>query len=194
MNLSFKQYRTVDLVIWAVILCVFEALAAVAAKNWFPLQLFSLSPTFAVLAIVTMRWGPFAAVHAVVGGAAFCIASGAEPKQFAVYCVGNCFSLLVLFAFKFWGKEKIRASGLFTALFTVAVFCFAQIGRWFVGLFFGGTFSSIIDYFVTDPISLLFAVIVVLIARNVDGLFEDQLSYLVRTQDERNRHSPDSLD
>ncbi len=194
MNLSFKQYRTVDLAIWAVILCLFEALAAVAAKKWFPLQLFSLSPTITVLCIVYMRWGAFAAVHAVAGGAAFCIASGASAEQFVIYCVGNCLTLLALFFFKFWGKEKIRSKGLLTVIFTVAVFCLAQIGRWAVSLFFGGTLGSVIDYFVTDPISLLFAVVVVLIARNVDGLFEDQKSYLIRTQDERNRQSPNSLD
>ncbi len=194
MNLSFKQYKAVDLAIWAVILGVFEALATLAAKKWFPFQLYSLSPTITVLCIVMMRWGGFAAIHAVVGGAVFCIAGGADVSQFFIYCVGNCFSMLALLLFKALGKEKIRSKALFTVMFTAAVFSLAQIGRWLVSLFFGSSLGSVIDFFVTDPISLLFALVVVLISRNADGLFEDQKSYLIRTQDERNRQSRNTLD
>ncbi len=194
MNLSFKQYKAVDLGIWVVILCVFEALATFAANKWFPMQLYSLSPTITVICIVIMRWGGFAAIHAVVGGAVFCIAGGADPSQFVIYCVGNCLSLLALFLFRAFGKEKIRSKASLTILFTVCVYSLVQIGRWLVSLFFGSSPGSVIDFFATDPISLLFAVVVVLIARNADGLFEDQKSYLIRTQDERNRQSRDSLD
>jgi len=194
MNLSFKQYKAVDLGIWVVILCVFEALTALAAKKWFPMQPYSLSPTVTVLCIVIMRWGGFAAIHAIVGGAVFCLACGADVSLFAVYCVGNCLSMLSLLLFKALGKERIRSKASLTIVFTVSVYCLAQIGRWFVSLFFGNSLGSVIDFFVKDPISLLFAVIVVLIARNADGLFEDQKSYLIRTQDERNRQSRDTLD
>lgn len=194
MNLSFKQYKAVDLGIWVVILCVFEALTTLAAKKWFPMQPYSLSPTVTVLCIVIMRWGGFAAIHAFVGGAVFCIANGADASQFVIYCVGNCLSMLSLLLFKALGKEKVRSKIPLTIAFTVGVYCLVQIGRWIVSLFFGAPFGSVIDFFATDPISLLFAVVVVLIARNADGLFEDQKSYLIRTQDERNRQSRNTLD
>lgn len=194
MNLSFKQYKAVDLGIWVVILCVFEALVTFAAKKWFPMQLYSLSPTVTVLCIVIMRWDGFAAIHAIAGGLAFCLAGGADASQFVIYCVGNCFAMLSLLLFKAIGKEKIRNKASLTLVFTVAVYCLTQIGRWIVSLFFGSSLSSVIDFFATDPISLLFAVVVVLIARNADGLFEDQKSYLIRTQDERNRQSRNTLD
>ena len=38
----------------AVILAVFEAITSLAASKWFPLQLFSLSPTIMVVCIVMM--------------------------------------------------------------------------------------------------------------------------------------------
>ena len=92
-NLSLKQYKAIDLAMLAVILAVFEAITSLAASKWFPLQLFSLSPTIAVVCIVMMRWGGWAAIHAVVGGLSFCIATGASPEQYAVYCACQALSV-----------------------------------------------------------------------------------------------------
>ena len=187
MNLSFKQYRSVDLGIMLVMLAVAEALTAYAATVWFPYEFYVLSPTVAMVCRVMMRWGGFAAIHAAVGGLALCIASGAEPKQFVVYCVGNCFALAALILLKALGKEKVRSKLLLTALFTVIAFCGAQVGRWLVGLLIGGSVSDILTFFATDSLSLLFALVTVLISRRINGLFEDQWAYLVRTQAERNK-------
>lgn len=187
MNLSFKQYRSVDLGIMLVMLAVSEALIAYAATVWFPYEFYVLSPTVAVVCIVMMRWGGFAAIHAAAGGLALCIASGAEPKQFVVYCVGNCFALAALILLKTLGKEKVRSKLLLTALFTVIAFCGAQVGKWLVGLLMGGSVSDILTFFATDSLSLIFALVTVLISRRINGLFEDQWAYLVRTQAERNK-------
>ena len=187
MNLSFKQYRAIDLGIMVVILAVIEAVIAHAATVWFPYEMYVLSPTVAVVCIVMMRWGGFAAIHAVAGGLALCIASGAEPNQFAVYCLGNCFALIALVLLKVLGKEKVRSKPLLTAVFTVIAFCGAQIGRWLVALVMGGSVGDIIRFFTTDSLSLVFALVAVLISRRINGLFEDQWAYLVRTQSERNK-------
>lgn len=195
MNLSFKQYRTVDLGIMLALLVFAETLITYAARVWFPYESYVLSPTVAIVCIVMMRWGGYAAVHAIGGGLALCIASGANVSQFAVYCIGNCFALAALALFKIWGKEKIRSKIFLTILFTIMAFCAAQIGRWLVGLVFGGSVGDIIVLFATDSLSLIFAVLAVLIARRIDGLFEDQRSYLIRTQAERNRQQmPDCGD
>ena len=187
MNLSLKQYRNIDLCILLVMLAGAEVLINIAARVWFPAEMYILSPTVAVVCIVMMRWGAYAAVHAVGGGLALCIASGAGPAQFAVYCIGNCFALCALFLFKIWDKEKVRTKIPLTILFTAAAFLGAQIGRWLVGMLFGGSAGDIVRLIATDSLSLVFAVLTVLIARKIDGLFEDQMSYLVRTQAERNR-------
>ena len=187
MNLSFKQYRAIDLVIMLVILAAAEALITHAATVWFPNEMYVLSPTVAIVCIVMMRWGGFAAIHAAGGGLALCLASGAGLNQIAVYCIGNCFALLALIPLMALGKEKVRSKYWLTVLFTVVAFCGAQIGRWLVGLFFGGSASDIVTFFTTDSLSLVFALLIVLIARRVNGLFEDQLAYLKRTQAERNK-------
>lgn len=195
MNLSLKQYRAVDLGILLFILTAAETLISVAAGVWFPGELYVLSPMTAVTAIVMMRWGAYAALHAFGGGLAFCIASGASPKQYAVYCIGNCFALLVLPMLMKMTKEKIRSHAGLTALYTAAVFCAVQIGRWIVGLFFGGTPGDIISLFAADSLSLVFALVTVQIARRTDGLFEDQIAYLIRTQAERRKEDlPDGGD
>ena len=119
MNLSFKQYRAIDLGIMLFILAVSEAVITYAATVWFPDEFYVLSPTIAIVCIVMMRWSGFAAVHAVAGGLALCIASGASASQFAVYCAGNCFALAALILFKIFGKEKIRSKPSLSVLFTV---------------------------------------------------------------------------
>lgn len=186
-NISVKQYRAIDLCIWTAILFVFESVTALAASRWFPDELYTLSQTVAVLCIVMMRWGGYAVIHAVAGGAAFCLASGGSPGQFAVYCVGNCFALAALLLFKAAGKEKVRQKVHITMIFTAVAFCGAQLGRWLVSLVFGAPFDSLVMFFTTDSLTLLYSVVVVLISRRVDGLFEDQRNYLARTESERRR-------
>ncbi|MCM1164492.1 MAG: hypothetical protein NC299_06160 [Lachnospiraceae bacterium] len=193
-NISFKQYRAIDLGIMAVILAVVEALTAKAASSWFPMEFYALSPSIAVICIVMMRWGGFAALHAVVGGAAYCLALGASAEQFAVYCVGNCAALVSLVLIKALGKRKIKDSALFTVIFTVLAFVGTELGRGLVSLIFGSPIDSVLRFFATDSLSLVFAVVVVLISRRVDGLFEDQRDYLIRTEAERRRaQSPDNF-
>ena len=186
-NISFKQYRTIDLITMAVILFVIETLVGKAANSWFPEQLFMLSPALSVICIVMMRWGGFAAIHAVVEGAALCLAMGAAPDQFAVYCIGNCLSLLALIIIKAFGKQRVKDNIILTIVFVIVAYFGAQFGRWIVGLFFGGKADTLLAFIATDSLSLLFAVIVVLISRRIDGLFEDQKAYLIRTESERRR-------
>ena len=173
MNLSLKQYRNIDLGIMLFILAAAEAVIAHAARSWFADEMYVLSPTIAMVCIVMMRWGGYAAVHALGGGLALCIASGADAGQFAVYCAGNCFALAAMGLFKLFGKERIRNKAHMTVLFTIAAFFAAQVGRWLVGLLMGGSVTDLITLIASDSLSLLFAVITVQIARKIDGLFED---------------------
>lgn len=186
-NISLKQYKAIDLGILAVILFVAETITAKAANVWFPEQLYTLSPTIAVVCIVMMRWSGFAAIHAVLGGVAFCIASGASTEQFAIYCAGNLLMLIPLVMIKLLGKQKIMNSIPLTICYTLLAFLGAQTGRWLVSLFFGGAADSIIMFIATDLITLLFSIVITLISRKVDGLFEDQKAYLIRTEAERLR-------
>ena len=149
-NHSFERYRAIDLVIWLVILSVFEYITVMAASKWFPGELYTLSQLVAVLCIVMMRWGGFAVLHAMAGGVVFCLAQGAGAEQLVTYCIGNCFALIALLLFKAVGKEAVRSKVHYTLVFVAAAFCGAQLGRWLVSLFFGGTPGSIGSFFMAD--------------------------------------------
>lgn len=190
-NISFNQYRNIDLTILTVLSVVAEAVVALAASKWFPGELYSLSPLVAMVCIVMMRWGAWAAIPAVMSGAAFCLVMGATAQEFIVYCVGNCFALVALLWFKAAGKQKVRDNFLLTALFAATAFLGTILGRWAVSLLFGEGIESIISFFLVDCLSLVFAIVVTLIARRIDGLFEDQLSYLLRTEEERRKKQED---
>lgn len=186
-HFSFQQYRTIDLAMFAAILCVSELLIVRAAIFWFPDQLYTVSAVGAVTAIVLMRWGPWAAIHAVLGGAVFCLASRGSAKQYLVYCVGNLFALLSLLPLKYLGSERIRLDGFLSVAFGVVTLLFMQLGRALVALLLGTDFQTSLGFFTTDALSLLFTGLIVWIARRLDGIFENQKHYLLRIHKEEEK-------
>ena len=60
-NAAFARYRAVDLLMFGLMLAVFETVAVTAATRWFPGEPYTVSMTPLVTAIVMMRWGPWAA-------------------------------------------------------------------------------------------------------------------------------------
>ena len=187
MNLSFKQYRAIDLTIMAVLLAISEAVVTIAAAKWFRYMPFSLSTTLAIVCIVMMRWDKFAVIHAVIGGCVYCLAAGATPEQFAVYCAGNCGILAALVLFKIFGKQKIQEKFYMSLVFVAVAYCGMQLGRWAVSLAFGGEPANILMFFAGDGLTAFFAAMAVLIARRMDGLFEDQRTYLLRINEEERK-------
>lgn len=184
-NITFKQYRNIDLSIFAVLLAVSEAVTAVATNKWFAAQPIAISTSLLFICIVMMRWGAFAAIHASLGGFVFCLVSGGGPQQFAIYVIGNAFALLGLLWFKFFKKDAIRKDPAKLLLFVVSVYCLMQVGRWLVSMIFGQSPSLILVYLGTDIISLLFAAVVMILLRKSDGMIEDQKVYLFRLKRER---------
>ena len=114
-RLTFRQYRQMDLTVFGAMLVVAEALIVLAATRWFPAEAYTVSIVAAVTSIVLMRWGPWAAIHAVLGGLVYCFVSGGQPGQYLIYCAGNLLALLSLLWFRIPGKERVagkyRASG-----------------------------------------------------------------------------------
>lgn len=184
-NLTFKQYRNIDLFIFAVLLAISEAVTTVATNKWFYAQPVAISTTIVFICIVMMRWGGWAIIHAVLGGLVFCIASGAQPQQYVIYIIGNCFAVLAALWFIPFGKEGTRKNPFKLFIFTLSAYVMAQVGRWIVSLFFSGQIDAIIVYLTTDVITLLFAVVIIMLMRNTDGMIEDQKAYLFRLQRER---------
>ena len=183
--LTFKQYRTANIILLTLIFVIAESAVTLGANLWFRELPYVLSLAVLFVSLEMMRWHGYAAVAALAMGLAFCAASGAAPTQYLIYCVGNLFMLFGLFFLKKAGRDKVRESALLSIGYVLIVFLLAQLGRWTVSLFFGADLRMLVQFVTTDALSALFAVIAVLIVRNIEGVFEDQKSYLLRLEAER---------
>ncbi len=185
--LTFKTYRIIDLTLIGVLFFIMEIAVTKAGRVWFPNEPYSLSLAIIFFCLGLMRWGAWSCLYPVIGGLATCIASGATGKQFAIYCIGNLLVMLALVMFRVCKKKRIRESGFLTVLFVILVFVLAQLGRFTVSLFFGAEPAMLVKFLTTDSLSGVFAIIVILISRKPDGLFEDQKAYLIRLDEERRK-------
>ena len=188
-QITFKQYRNIDLGIFCVLTAVFELIATFATSKWFPGQPMAISITLAMILIAMHRWSGFAAVIAVVGGAVFCLASSGSPEQFLIYCGGNVFALVSLIFFKLLTTSRVRESFLLVIAFSSTAYVAMALGRWLLSLPFGAGFAELVGFLVSDILSLLFAVLILWSCRAVDGLIEDQKAYLFRLERERKKEA-----
>ena len=185
-QMSLQQYRAIDLGLFAVMLAISETVITLAATRWFPDQLYTVSVTAAITAIVLMRWGPWAAIHAVFGGFVFCLASGATTPQYLIYCAGNLMGLLSLLLIRAFGGERIRADVLLSLLFALVTQLLMQLGRGVMAaLVLKASAGQVFAFFTTDALSDLFSMVIIWIVRRLDGMFEDQVNFLLRTQKAR---------
>ena len=181
------QYRAIDLSLFALMVMIAETLLVTAATRWFPREAYTVSATAALTAIVMIRWGPWAAIHAFFGGLVFSMASGAVPKQYAIYCIGNELALLMLLLIRKMGDERIRGSGFAAALYGIGTLLLMQVGRGLVSLIFGTAPAVALGFITTDVVSLIFTAVILWIARRLDGVLENQFHYLRRVRKERER-------
>jgi len=178
--MTVGQYRRIDLGLFAAIMAVFETLLVTAATKWFPNEPYTVSVVPAVTTIVMMRWGPWAGVHAVLGGIVFCAASGARLPHYAVYGAGNLLALAALAPLRHATPEGVRSSAFRSMLLALAVPLLMQAGRAAVSMLLGTPAALAAGFFATDVITLLFTVVLIWIARRMDGVFEEQRHYLLR--------------
>lgn len=192
-QITLGQYRTIDLIILAVVLAISQALIHFAAVIWFPGQRFIISPVAVLTALVMMRWGIWGGLHALLGGLIYTMLAGGTTDHYIIYCVGNLASLLALLMFKFPGKEKIRKSNVWTQVFALCVQVLMLLGRAAVAAVLGFEFAAWLGFITTDSLSILFTLVVAWIIRRIDGLFEDQIHYLLRIQSEQSTEGGEQL-
>lgn len=184
-NITFEQYRRIDLTILSILLVISEGLTTLATTKWFVAVPFAISTTLLFMCIGMMRWGGYSFILAALGGATFALASGADAKRFVIYILGNLFSLLALFFIRAVGKTKLRKSIPLLVAYAVITYLSVCIGRWLVSLIFEFSLGSLLAYLGIDVITLLFTAVVVPLLRNVDGMIEDQREYIIRQAKER---------
>ena len=183
-QISFRQYRAMDLFLFTALLCICETLITLGATRWFTGEPYTLSITPAVTAIVMVRWGGFAAIPAVLGAFVFCLVSGATLPQYIIYCVGNLAALvLTQFLYRIEWK-RLHESVLLTLLYGLLTAVLMQLGRGLLALVMGNSLALCVGFITTDTLSVLFAVLIVWITRRLDGVLEEQKHYLKRVAEE----------
>lgn len=183
-QITFRQYRAMDLFMFSALLCICEALITLGATRWFTGEPYTLSITPAVTAIVMVRWGGLAAIPAVLGAFVFCLVSGAALPQYTIYCVGNLASLVLTLVLCRDGWKRLHENVLLSMLYGLLTAVLMQLGRFLLGLVMGNSLGLCVGFITTDVLSGLFAVLVVWIARRLDGVLEEQRHYLKRVADE----------
>ena len=181
------EYRTIDLGLFLLMMAMFEPVLHFAATKLFPAEPYTVSVVAAITAIVMMRWGPWAGIHAALGGLLACLLAGARWDQYLIYGLGNLLSLTALFLLKAWGKEETRKDALQSIGFGLVTVLLMQLGRAVLALALGNDWQVCLGFFTTGVITDLFTVVVIWIARRLDGIFEDQIHYLLRIQKENQK-------
>ena len=176
-QISFSQYRSIDLIIMTAVLAISQFFIHVASSFWFPEQLYVVSPVAAVVALVMMRWSRYAAIHAVFGGLFFTALSGGTWQHFIIYGGGNLL--------KVFDKERVRQDAFLALTFALITQLLMQLGRAGIAGILGFSAAECLGFITTDILSALFTLFVIWIVRRIEGLFEDQKHYLLRIQSEQ---------
>ena len=186
-QITIEQYRSIDLTLFALMLVIFETIVVKASGKWFSAQPYTFSLTAALTAIVLMRWGIWGAVEAVLGGIVFCAAYGGSGGQYVIYGAGNLFSLGALGLIKLFGPENIRLDTVKSLIFAAAVQILMHAGRAAAALCFGHSIKECAAFFTTDALSCVITMVIIWIARRLDGIFENQKIYLLRINEEKEK-------
>ena len=157
----------------------------VASSFWFPEQLYVVSPVAAMVALVMMRWGAWAGIHAALGGVLFTLLSGGTVQHVLIFGAGNLVCLLALIYLRIFTKERIRKDAFLTVVFALLVQILMLLGRSAVAAVLGFPADACLGFITTDILSCLFTAVIIWVVRRVEGLFEDQKHYLLRIQSER---------
>lgn len=192
-QITFKQYRNIDLTILCILTAVFEAIAAMASDKWFNLQAMTVSITLALTCITFMRWSLYALFPSFIGAFVYCTVIGGTLHQYLIYCGGSLFIIIAFPLLQKITKEKVRKDFFFKLVFACSVYVSLTAGRWYFSLPFEFSFKTFLTFLGTDILSLLFAIVVLGVAKNIDGLIEDQKSYLLRLEKERKEEQEANL-
>ncbi len=181
-QISLSQYRTIDLAILTGLMAVSQFVIHIAISRWHAEQTgYIVSPVAAVVALVMMRWSGWAAIHASLGGIIYALIAGGNWQHILIYGIGNLLAIAALLMLKLLGKEKVRGDALLTILFALLTQILMQLGRSAVAALLGHPAEICIGFITTDLLSGLFSMVIVWSIRRIEGLFEDQKHYLLRT-------------
>lgn len=184
--MSFRKYKVIDLLIFTGLYLLLEFLISLAATRWFPEQPYIVSLMLPFLLLVMMRWDKWAGILALLSAPFYVLIYGGEGTRYLVFLLGNVgFMALLAFLLPI-GKKKVRDSIFLTLCYVLIGFLSLELFRGLGAMIFEHAGVEIIWTFMwTDMLSLVFSLVVIFIARIIDGIFEDQKAYCFRKYRER---------
>ena len=183
--MSFKQYRSLDLLIFIAMYALCEYLVIKAATVWFN-EPYSISIMLPLLAIVMMRWDKYCIIHAIVYALLFVFYQKGNISQYLIYVIGNLGFMLLLIYVKYVGKDKIRSSFFDAAMYLSIGFLLMETFRGIASMIIvKSNIGIILRFMMTDMLSLVFGILVIITVRKANGLFQDQKQYLIELNSQK---------
>ena len=189
--ISFRQYKYTDLFFFALVLGISELLIFCAFKLWFKntVDKFYINFMLAIALTVIMRWGWVGGFYSVIDGVVLCAIQGGSWQTYLTYIIGTACILSVLLLTKFVGKERIRSRWYLTLTYILVGWVSVNLGIACMSAIFGESFLSALGasfgFGVYGALPLAAAIVVIMILRRLNGMFEDQKHYLLRQDEER---------
>ena len=188
--ISLGRYRTTDLFLFAVLLVVFDLLShyAIILLPAGAGYVFALTVPMTVL--VMMRWGWWSAFFAVGDAIVLTLINNPSSWQtYLSYGIGGASMLLLLIPLRFIDKQKIAKKWYFTALFFLTAWFLdnfvCSLVQLICGVKFAVALSTNFGFGLNGMLSLAIGMVLLMVLRKLDGMFEDQIQYLKRIDRER---------
>ncbi len=188
--ISVKQYRATDLAIFAAIVFIFDLLSHYAPMLFTKEVIYSFCLTVPITLVVMIRWGWYSVFFAIGDALLLTIINNPSVWQsYLCYGVGNASLMLMLLAVKFIGKKRIASKWYFTLLFVLCGWVLQNLTITVMNAICGFSFVSYLasnfGFGITGVLSLAMGLVITLVLRRLDGMYEDQIEYLKRLKGER---------
>lgn len=188
--ISVQQYKATDLFIFAVIVIIFDLLVHYTPMLFTGEIVFSFCLTVPITLLVMMRWG-WCSVFFAVGDALFLtvVNNPSVWQSYLCYGVGNASLMLLLIVVKLAGKKRIASKWYFTTLFVLCGWVVQNLTITVINAICGFSFvpclASNFGFGITGLLSLGMGLVITLVLRKLDGMYEDQIEFLKRLKGER---------
>ena len=185
--MSFKQYRMMDLMIFIAMYGLCEYLVIKAATVWFD-EPYSISIMLPLLLIVMMRWDKYSIINAIAYAVLFVFYQSGNLNQYLIYLIGNLGVMIELILLKKMGKDNIRSSFFNSMIYLLCGFVLMEVFRGIASIIIAGSdIGVILQFLMSDMLSLVFGVLVIIVVRRIDGLFVDQKRYLIELNSQKEK-------
>ncbi len=174
-----------DIILFTAISCALEGMIYLAAKQ-FESATFIVNFYLTLSLLLIYRWNLFGWIGSFLLTLGFCLINGASWQSYIIYLGGTIALGALLLYFAKFDKRLIVKTVKGTLLYGIAGFSIVIITRSLIAFAFD---QSMLDNLLTqaamEALNLAIGLIILLICRKQNGLFEDMNDYLVRIAEER---------